>query len=473
MRTKLALLFAAAALRSSSSHAEAPALRRPLVNAAAADVAASVAVAADDARGGSRGAPALNGAARAAAFVRAEREGVGRASAEEAAEEPSRGSAAAEDEAEGAPEGGHGADRGGGGRAEAAEEIFAEERRESYALFFPWFVAIVGVFAYFVVSRCAPALPYAAVVFLVGTAIGFSAKETKLNNAIAFSAETWIGIEGEAILLAFLPGLLYLNSYRVDVRLFAASFGQLITFAFPVALAGASLTALVAKYVFPYGWSFDLCMTFGSILAATDPVAVAVLLNELGAPQRLKIHISGESLLNGGSAVVFYRIFSLRFLSEIGLPDVGHDVGWGEGFLLFFRLAFGGACIGIAFGVGLLVVLHMLNRRWGKEDAVVQVVATIAAAYLTFFTSEMLAHCSGIVAVVFCGVTVKAFGEALYNDDHLSHSFWEITEYLLNTLLFALGGCVWGDIVSGTSRYEATREHRFGGMDWVRVESSR
>ena len=36
---------------------------------------------------------------------------------------------------------------------------------------------------------------------------------------------------------------------------------------------------------------FDLSMTFGSILAATDPVAVAVLLNELGAPPRLKVKL--------------------------------------------------------------------------------------------------------------------------------------------------------------------------------------
>ena len=32
-------------------------------------------------------------------------------------------------------------------------------------------------------------------------------------------------------------------------------------------------------------------MTFGAILAATDPVAVAVLLNELGAPPRLKVRL--------------------------------------------------------------------------------------------------------------------------------------------------------------------------------------
>ena len=67
----------------------------------------------------------------------------------------------------------------------------------------------------------------------------------------------------------------------------------------------------------------------------------------------------------------------------------------------------------------------------------------------------------GIIAVVFCGITTKAFGETLYNDTHLSHHFWHITEYLLNTLLFTLGGTVWGNIISksGTVTWEA--------LDWA------
>ena len=46
----------------------------------------------------------------------------------------------------------------------------------------------------------------------------------------------------------------------------------------------------------------NVCMTLGSICAATDPVAGSVLLNEVGAPPRLKMHVSGESLINDGSA---------------------------------------------------------------------------------------------------------------------------------------------------------------------------
>jgi len=48
-------------------------------------------------------------------------------------------------------------------------------------------------------------------------------------------------------------------------------------------LAGTALTALVAFYIFPYNWSFNLAMTIGSILSATDPVAVSALLDEVSS----------------------------------------------------------------------------------------------------------------------------------------------------------------------------------------------
>ena len=221
-------------------------------------------------------------------------------------------------------------------------------------------------------------------------------------------------------------------------------------------LAGTVMTALVAYYILPYGWSFDLCMTFGSILAATDPVAVSVLLNELGAPARLKVHISGESLLNDGSAVVFFHIFSLRFFAEMGLSGVGEHVGLVKGFILFVRLALGGACIGLLFGIGLVGLLFNLNRRLSQTENVIQVTCTITIAYLAFFVSEIICHCSGILAVVVCGLTTKAFGETLLNDHHLTHDFWHITEHLLNSVLFTMAGAIWGGIIM-----------QMNGVDWL------
>jgi len=317
----------------------------------------------------------------------------------------------------------------------------------SHVVLFPWFAQLIGIFAYWIISRYAHGIPYTAVLFITGAMMGYYSDHS-YGNAIVESMKQWLGINGEVIILTFLPGLLFLDSYNINVHLFIQSFWQLVVFAFPMVLGGTYLTALVAYYFFPYGWSFDLCMTFGSILAATDPVAVAVLLNELGAPSRLKIHISGESLMNDGSAVVFYHIFSSRFFYELGIKGFGEAIGWARGFALFFRLAFGGACIGLAFGVGLVTILFNLNRRLSVEENVVQVTSTITVAYLAFYVSEILAGCSGIISVLFCGVTTKAFGETLLNNTALTTDFWHITEHLLNTTLFCLGGAVWGGITS-------------------------
>ena len=217
--------------------------------------------------------------------------------------------------------------------------------------------------------------------------------------------------------------------------------------AFPLVLISTVLTALVAFYVFPYGWGWYQCLTLGCILAATDPVAVSALLNEVGAPPRLKIHVSGESLLNDGSAVVFFFVFGGLFLHELGIVGLGQDTTVAEGFKLFFRMAGGGFGIGLAFALALRLILYKLDRRMEKEETVLQVAATVTIAYLSFFVSEVVAGCSGVIAVVTTGIFTKAFAGGLISDWTVMDSFWSLLEHLLNTVIFALGGAVFGAII--------------------------
>lgn len=165
------------------------------------------------------------------------------------------------------------------------------------------------------------------------------------------------------------------------------------------------------------------------------------------------MHISGESLLNDGSAYVFFTIFRARFLYDLMVPGFGQNIGWGEGFKLFFKLSLGGVSIGIAFGIVTVLGLYILKHRLSGEDSVVQVVLTISVAYMTYFISD-LSGCSGILGVLFLGLTVKALGENLVNNTHLMSHFWEITEVLLNTLLFTLAGCIFGGMLVDPGQYK-------------------
>jgi len=185
------------------------------------------------------------------------------------------------------------------------EEEHEEEVEPDVAVLFPFFAIGIGIFVYFVLTRWTPWLPYTFAMFLLGTITSVIATRLGGDNFLTVSVrEFWVDINGELLLVVFLPGLIYSDATHMNVHLFFQAFWQCFTFAFPMVLAGTSLTAVIAYYLLPYGWSFNLAMVFGSILSATDPVAVAALLEQVGAPPRLKVHISGESLLNDGSGTV-------------------------------------------------------------------------------------------------------------------------------------------------------------------------
>ena len=360
-----------------------------------------------------------------------------------------------------------------GNSAEQDHNHGGEEETEiepAYAVLFPSFSVTVGVVVFYVLSRYIRRLPYTAVMFLVGIVWGVLASVSGYDGHVTESARIWFGINFEVLLLVFLPGLLIKDAMSQSVHLFVHSLSQLLIFAFPMVLGGMTLAALVGYYILPYGWSFNLCLTFGSILAATDPVAVAALLEEVGAPPRLKVHIAGESLLNDGSAIVFFTIFSERFIFELRkyFEEMGHSEHLGEdidlkkGIVLFCQKALGGVGAGSLFGLCLLFSLCLLNRRFSREENVVQVTALIGiGAYLNYYVSDFVWKTSGVIATVTAGLLIRLCGDAMINDPKLLDDFMSIVEHLLNTILFLLGGSVWGSVI-----VDAERNNLWTGKDW-------
>jgi NhaP-type Na+/H+ or K+/H+ antiporter len=362
----------------------------------------------------------------------------------------------------------------------------------AYAVVFPWVVVILGVVLFFLLTRYELPLPYAACMFIAGTCMGLGAVSSvrqadDISNLdqLTISIVQWSNINSSVLLLVFLPGLIFRDAIEVNFNLFMVSLSQILILAFPMVLVGTGLTALVGYYIIPYGWPLSLAATLGAILASTgkkiwftehrvpachfdwtlpflitsvslstscfalDPVAVSSVLKKAGAPPRLQMHLAGESLLNDGSAVVFFSIFSTQYLSQIGISDNAAD--FASGFATFFRMSLGGMAVGLAFAAGLLIILYELDRRLEPEYNVLQVVAALTVAYLSYYVSEQACVMSGVVACVVTGVTVRAFGRGLIIDNQMMNSYLALMEYLLNTLLFALGGVVWGKVIAQTT----------------------
>jgi NhaP-type Na+/H+ or K+/H+ antiporter len=337
-----------------------------------------------------------------------------------------------------------------------------------HALVYPWVVQLVGVMVFFGLHHTECRVPFAAVMFIVGLLMGVAAFRldaplTQFHNSIRM----WSDIDSQVLLLVFLPGLIFRDAMDIDIPTFQQSFTQLWMLAFPMVLVGTVLTAIVVLYVLPsntdirddFTWSLGL--TVGSILASTDPVAVAAVLKQADAPPRLQMHIGGESMLNDGAAVVFYLIFSTQFLAELGLNDT--TITWGDGILMFFRMSLGGVAVGFCFAMGLLLLLYELDRRLDPENNVWQVVAAVSTAYMSYYVSEQVCQMSGVIACVTCGVTTKALGGSrLLADPELMDTYLKLLENLLNTLLFTLGGTVFGEVIANSEE----RAH-FTKIEWL------
>ena len=89
-------------------------------------------------------------------------------------------------------------------------------------------------------------------------------------------------IDPHLMLFIFLPTLIFESAFVMDVHTFRKTIGQAIVLAGPGLLLCSFLTSLMARYIFPYHWSWVTSLMFGTILSATDPVAVVALLKELG-----------------------------------------------------------------------------------------------------------------------------------------------------------------------------------------------
>ena len=104
----------------------------------------------------------------------------------------------------------------------------------------------------------------------------------------------------------------------------------------------------------------------------------------------------------------------------------------------FAQLALGGPALGILAGFLAVKALHAM-----AFDTVAQVATTLFAAYATFVLAEITpVHVSGVLATVALGLCMAAQGRTLVQEHEALHDFWEMVEYLANTIIFVLSGAV-------------------------------
>jgi CPA1 family monovalent cation:H+ antiporter len=247
------------------------------------------------------------------------------------------------------------------------------------------------------------------------------------------------------ILIVFLPVLLFYGAYNLDADEVRAAIRPITLLAVPGVVATAALVGGALRITTGLTWQESLL--FGTIVAATDPVAVLATFAELGAPRRLATIVTSESLFNDGTALVL-------FASMLGLAT-SHTVSVGDTIEHFGVQLVGSLAVGAAIGLlGTTLVQRM-------DEALIETLLTLIIAYGGYLLTSALGL-SGPLETVTAGLVFGTRGVDIMSPTTRlqAGATWEFLDFLANSLLFLLMGLALRPIG------EATASHLGSGVWW-------
>jgi len=264
-------------------------------------------------------------------------------------------------------------------------------------------------------------VPYTVVLVLVGL-------------FLSFQSFLHLELTPEIILLIFLPPLIFEAALHIELGLFRRTFSAILLLAVPGVLL---VTLIVAGLLTVTGMlDWKTALLFGSLIAATDPVAVVSLFKALGAPKPLATLVESESLLNDGTTIVVFNIIlALLFSTQTHALQQGMGTILIGGVYEFLKVALGGVAIGLLFGIitdRLFSVLH---------DHLIETTLTTVVAYGSYILAEQF-HLSGVLAVVAAGILIGARSTDSISPSSRTNlnNFWEYVAFLANSIVFILIG---------------------------------
>ena len=231
----------------------------------------------------------------------------------------------------------------------------------------------------------------------------------------------------DLVLFAVLPPLVYTtaleSSYlnlRDNVRTLALLSVGLVLFT-ALAVGGAAWLDVP-------GLSLAAAITLGAILGPTDAVTTASIGRQLHLPRRLLTIITGESMLNDGTALTLYAVAVSAASVTTATPSPLSAVG------SLILISAGGVAVGLVLGV----LIHRLRMR--LRDPLVESTLSLLTPFAAYLAADSL-HVSGVLAVVVTGLYLGHHGGQAHFATRLQDmALWRVATFVLESVAFALIG---------------------------------
>lgn len=257
-------------------------------------------------------------------------------------------------------------------------------------------------------------IPYTLLLVIVGLVLAFV--DMRLVN-----------LSPALILEIFLPPLLFEAAWNLKWRDLWREIVPVTLYAVIGVIISVIGIGLALNYF--AGMALPIALLVGASLAATDPVSVIALFQELGASKRLTTPMEGESLFNDGVAVV---AFSLLVGIPLGIAQFDIPTTIAR-FCVF---------VGVGIGVGSLIGFGISYLTQRFDLPLVEQSLTLVSAYGTYVITEELGG-AGVIGVVTVGVILGNFGSRIGMNPRtqlLVTEFWEFLAFFVNSIVFLLIG---------------------------------
>ena len=248
----------------------------------------------------------------------------------------------------------------------------------------------------------------------------------------------------DLVLFAVLPPLVYTtaleSSYlnlRDNVRTLALLSVGLVLFTAVVVGGAARLTVP--------GLPVAAAITLGAILAPTDAVTTASIGRQLHLPRRLLTVITGESMLNDGTALTVYAVAVSAASAAVTTPSPLSAVG------SLVTISIGGIVVGLVLGV----LMHRLRMR--LRDPLVESALSLLTPFAAYLAADSL-HVSGVLAVVVTGLYLGHHaGQAHFATRLQDMAVWRVATFVLESVAFALIGLQLRPVLQDVGTQNAAR----------------
>lgn len=309
-------------------------------------------------------------------------------------------------------------------------------------------ISIVGLFLSFLLLALSATLyiiakkiriPYTVLLVLFGSAL----VPLAYTEYGSFLAE--FHLTPEILFYIFLPILVFESAYNMKIQSIVENVRSIgLLSVVGLAISAFSIAGLL-YFILPFvGLSipFIVLLLFGTLISATDPVAVLALFKEFGAPKRLSLIFEGESLFNDATAVALFLV-----VLDIAMKGFKGVTSIGEGFVMFSSMII----LGIFFGFLMGIITSKLIGFVRSYDYA-SITLGLVSAHMTFIGAEFISHhmhfggfhfaLSPIIATTICAMVLGNYGRAKISPlaDEFVDKFWGVLAFISNSLVFVLVG---------------------------------